>query len=149
MIDLFPARMRHETAAQLDGIAKKLGARLVIPLRDESPEEERKNRLADLAADAKYQRERYQISRRGEEKKRERGKAHRQQQILESMRMLQLNKDRKVGPLTVGQIVYRCAISNMALCDADMRDLHTQGKVTRCEVRNHNRKLVWAYTVVD
>lgn len=147
MIELL-TQIGREREIELERLVKRHAPRIVSPLPEEPKTEVKRDRLEELQEEAAYQRERYKISKRGEEKKREAGKERRQEQILSSLRVLQLGKGRDVVELTVEQIVYRLGLSSASLCDKDLFDLYERGLVTRCYVRNRNRKKVWGYKVV-
>ena len=147
MIEILEQRGRAREI-ELERLVQRHAPRRVSPLPDEPEREVKRDRLEELQEEAAYQRERYKLSKRGEEKKREKGKALRQEQMLASLRMIQLGKGRDVVPLTVEQIVYRLGLGSASLCDKDLSDMLGRGLVTRCEGRNRNRKKVWAYKVV-
>ena len=147
MIEILEQRGK-DREIELERLVQRHAPRRVSPLPDEPEREVKRDRLEELQEEAAYQRERYKLSKRGEEKKREKGKALRQEQMLASLRMIQLGKGRDVVPLTVEQIVYRLGLGSASLCDKDLFDMCERGLVTRSEGRNRNRKRVWAYKVV-
>lgn len=149
MIDLFPSPSRADAIERennLRAIHQKLGARIISTHADKSCESD-KNEMSDLEkreAELAYRRAQYQIKKYGNTRKRAAARAMRQEVILKAMREKPLSI-----PLTVAQIVYRFEVGEIAIVDADMRDLHTRGLVTREWIRNSSRKFVWGYKICD
>lgn len=136
MLDLFPTARPQDVASRMDAIAKKLGARVVVPLPD--LDDTKKWVFPAPTTDSASPPQPKRITLKKNEVKR----IQRQESIYTSLR-LGFQK-----PLTASQLTYRLQAPNLEQMSADLQALFERGLVFREKVMTRNRKLVWAYWAV-